>query len=305
MRRSRFLVRSGVVGLALVGLAACGGSQDQTLDEAEETLEDYFANLSTGDDDACDLETKRYAKENAEFFEEDECEERIAEMEALYAAFDVDLDNADYEAEEGDGKDEAIVTVTFDDDTEESYLLVYEEDRWLVDDEYTGEAGDFDEDFEEEEPAEEVVLPLTEGASLTLQGSSDGVEDGETPFTVEFDTLTCGASIPDAGYDENYESADLVPDEGNQICIVELAATNDSTGPATFTSEYDANIRTDEGIEYSETDEDFDDQGYLASKDREPSYTTDMVQPGETKYDVVAYELPEDATPVELVYTVE
>lgn len=154
------------------------------------------------------------------------------------------------------------------------------------------------------EPA--TVLNLEDGAALTLPGANnDGQITDETPFNVAFDTMTCDTTFPKAANSDDYSSVvDLEADAGNQICIIELAVTNESSAPGTFTSEYSATARTTDGIEFSASDKNFMDQDWLHAKDREPSYTTDAVQPGSTKYDVVAYEIPADATLDALVYSI-
>lgn len=312
LRPTRLLTISAGALFTAASLSACGGEQEGTLAEAEETLEDYFNLVAAGNDDACDLETPSYAKENEEFFEEKDCGDRVDAAAALYKAFDVDLADAKFKAAKGEDDDEAIVTVSYDDDEDdESYVLVFEDGRWLVDDEADsdddgggGDGSDEGDDESEEPEVDDPTLSLTSGSSLTVNAADkDGNVSDETPFILTFDTLTCAASIPTAANDENYELTDLVAAAGNQVCIVELAVKNDSKGPGFYGSENDATLRTSDGFEYSATDK-LADQDWLKAKDREPSYTSDMVQPGQTKYDVVAFELPADATPSELVYSI-
>lgn len=300
----------------MTALSACGsGDQDRSPGAAEDALSDYFEALVDGDADACAMETDSYrdeANEGFALFTEDgppDCKARVKQMKALMAGFDMDLSDAKFEGEEGEDHNEAIVSVAYSDSEPETYTMVYEDGEWLVDSEAAqqgfAESNDGDGDFEGEGSGEDAtgeVLSLTEGASKTLLGHSDSGQSEEAPFTVVFDTLTCAETIPNAGLDENFESGPLVADDGNQVCIVELEVTNDGKKPATFSSQSVANVRTTDGTEYSETDEMFDDQGFLQEKDRDPSYTMDEVQPGQTKYDVIAFELPTDAEPVELVY---
>ncbi|KRF16849.1 DUF4352 domain-containing protein [Nocardioides sp. Soil796] len=309
MRTVAYRSLFGFVTAGLLVLTGCDDAQERTLEEAESTLKEYLVALSNGDSDACDLETSSYADELEETFEESDCDDRVDLIKGFYEAFEVELFGAKYKATEGSNDDETVVSVTYrDGDGGDTFRLVYDDDHWLVDGEVDGGDDDSASSSEEDDASEEaapVVLPLTAGSSLSLPGNADGVTSDEATFTVAFDTLTCDTRIRGASYDKNYEEADFVADEGNQICIVELAATNDSKIPATFSSEYDANIHTLDGTEYSPRSDDFNDQGYLAGKDREPSYTADNVQPGETKYDVIAYELPADAEPIELVYSAE
>lgn len=192
-------------------LMGCSGGHSQDADGAEEALEDYFQALSNGDDDACDMETDRYREESNEFWEEGiDCPERIEQAQAFLEALDVDLDDAEFDAEV-DG-DEATVQASYDDGTEETYGLVYEDDRWLVD----SEGGDGDASDEEDELSEEeaqatadawlaswcsVEIGMTRDEAIAVMGEPTteyGIEDDSDPqlnwslgaydFTVFLDT---------------------------------------------------------------------------------------------------------------------
>src|SRR5689334_12046444 len=81
-------------------LNACGGGHSKDADGAEEALADYFSALADGDDEACDMETKRYREEANDSWEEGiGCPERVRQTKAFLEAFDVDLDKAEYDAE--------------------------------------------------------------------------------------------------------------------------------------------------------------------------------------------------------------
>ena len=192
-------------------LVGCGGGHSKDADGAEEALEEYFHALSNGDDDACDLETERYREEANEFWEEGiDCPARIKHMQGLLEALEVDLDDAEFDAQV-DG-DKATVHASYGDDTEETYGLVYDDDRWLVD----SEGGDVAASEEEPELSEEeaqatadgwlgawcsVQIGMTRDEAIAVMGeptSELGIEDDAEPqlnyslgaydFTVFLDT---------------------------------------------------------------------------------------------------------------------
>jgi len=199
-----------VLGPALL-LIGCSGGHSKDADGAEEALEDYFHALANGDDDACDMETDKYREESNEAWEEGiDCPDRVKQAQGFLEAFEVDLDDAEFDAEV-DG-DKAIVQASYDDGTEETYGLVYDDDRWLVD----SEGGDVDASDEETELSEEeaqatadgwlaawcnVQIGMTRDEAVALMGEPTheaGIEDDSTPqlnwslsaydFTVFLDT---------------------------------------------------------------------------------------------------------------------
>jgi len=192
-------------------LAGCSGGQPKDADGAEEALDDYFHALANGDDDACDMETERYREESNEAWEEGiDCPERVKQAQTLLEAFEVDLDDAEFDAEV-DG-DEATVHVEYSDGDDETFGLVYDDDRWLVD----SEGGDVDAADEETELSEDeaqatadgwlaawcsVQIGMTRDEAVALMGEPTyeyGIEDDSTPqlnwslgaydFTVFLDT---------------------------------------------------------------------------------------------------------------------
>lgn len=208
--RTSLLAVAGLVAPALL-LVGCGGDHSKDADGAEEALEDYFHALSNGDDDACDMETKRYREESNEFWEDGiDCPDRVKQAQSFLDGFGVDLDEANFDAEvKGD---EATVKVTYDDDdTKETYGLVYEDGQWLVASEGgDSEASDEDEMSEEEAQATatawlgawcNVQIGMTRDEAIALMGDPTyeaGIEDDSTPqlnwhlsaydFTVFLDT---------------------------------------------------------------------------------------------------------------------
>lgn len=125
-----------------------------------------------------------------------------------------------------------------------------------------------------------------------------------TPVEVAFDSMTCAATLPGVGVDDDFENIDFVAAEGDQACLIELAVTNTGKKPNSFGSRNYATLRTMDGTEFSVTSQDYDEQGIALAKDREPSFTSDGIQPGKTKYDAIIIEIPEGATPADLVYNV-
>lgn len=199
-----------VVAPALL-LMGCSGGHSKDADGAEEALEDYFHALANGDDEACDMETEKYREESNEAWEEGiDCPDRVKQAQGFLEAFEVDLDDAEFDAEV-DG-DKAIVQASYDDGTDETYGLVYDDDRWLVD----SEGGDGDASDEETELSEEeaqatadswlaawcdVQIGMTRDEAVALMGEPTheaGIEDDSTPqltwslsaydFTVFLDT---------------------------------------------------------------------------------------------------------------------
>lgn len=203
----RGLAAALVPALLLMG---CGGGHSKDADGAEEALDDYFHALSNGDDDACDMETDRYREESNEAWEEGiDCPDRIEEAQAFLKAFDVDLDDAEFDAEV-DG-DKAIVEVSYDDGDDETYVLVYDDDRWLVDSEGGEDFSGDETDLSEEEAQAtadgwlsawcSVEIGMTRDEAIAIMGeptSEFGIEDDATPqlnwslsaydFTVFLDT---------------------------------------------------------------------------------------------------------------------
>jgi|GEM_PF-6870022 len=267
-------IRPGVAVLLVPALLlmGCGGGHSKDADGAEEALEDYFHALSTGDDDACDMETDRYREEANEFWEEGiDCPDRIEESQAFLKAFDVDLDDAEFDAEV-DG-DKAIVDASYDDGTDETYVLVYDDDRWLVDSEGAEESTDGEPELSEEEAqatADEwlaswcsVQIGMTRDEAVELMGEPTneyGIEDDSTPqmnwslgaydFTVFLDTDDVinefGGNYDDLGEsdlgqlpcvtegDYGYERSDTAPESPE---TTEPPATETTTADPSPTTE--------------------------------------------------------------------
>lgn len=179
------------VTVPVVLLAACGGPSKDA-DGAKDAVEDYLEAISDGDEDACDMETKRFREETNDSWEEGiDCPERIREQRAFLVLFELDVDKADYEAEV-DG-DRATVTVTFE-DGEEVYGLVWEDGRWLVDSEGEDSADEGEDELSEEEADAtaaawlsawcDVQIGMTRDEAIAVMGeptSEYGVEDDSDP----------------------------------------------------------------------------------------------------------------------------
>ncbi|WP_322937864.1 nuclear transport factor 2 family protein [Nocardioides bizhenqiangii] len=205
-------IRRGLAALVAPALLlmGCSGGYSKDADGAEEALEDYFHELANGDDDACDMETKRYREESNEFWEEGiDCPDRVKQAQGFMDAFEVDLEDAEFDAEV-DG-DKATVQVSYDDGEEETYGLVYEDDRWLVDSEGEADASDGETELSEEEAQAtadgwlaswcSVQTGMSRDEAIALMGeptSELGIEDDADPqlhwslgaydFTVFLDT---------------------------------------------------------------------------------------------------------------------
>jgi len=271
-------IRRGLAAVVVPALLlmGCGGGHSKDADGAEEALEDYFHALANGDDDACDMETERYREESNEAWEEGiDCPDRVKQAQGFLEAFDVDLDDAEFAADV-DG-DEAIVQVSYDDGTDETYGLVYDDDRWLVD----SEGGDVDASDEETDLSEEeaqatadgwlaswcsVQIGMTRDETVTLMGDPTneyGIEDDSSPqlnwslgaydFTVFLDTDDVvngfGGSYDSLGEsdlaqlpcvaegDYGYERSDAAPDD---------SATTEPTADETATEEPSPTTRVGE-----------------------------------------------------------
>lgn len=156
----------------LVLLSSCGGDQEKSADGAEDALSEYFKDIGRGDSDACDRETDEYEQTANEAFAEftddgdtPSCKQRVDQTRELLIAFGYDLDDAEFEAIGDVDGDEARVRVTYPDDSqsEETYVLVYEDGEWLVNEDDStsdsGESEEFDEgDSDESEMSQEEAV---------------------------------------------------------------------------------------------------------------------------------------------------
>jgi len=148
-----------------------GGDQERTAGAAQNVLEDYFKAFADGDADACDFETDSFqdqantafaeigeTEENSLGGESISCPSRIKQSKAFLEAFEIDLDDATFEAdEEASTDDRVVIDVTYPDETSETYTLVYDDGRWLVDDDGSTDSSDGDEGADGEMTDEEAA----------------------------------------------------------------------------------------------------------------------------------------------------
>lgn len=152
------------------------------------------------------------------------------------------------------------------------------------------------------------VLPLSTGSEVVVPApGSTGVVSEATPVSLAFETLECAPSLPGVGYDDKGRKVDLVAGEGNQLCLVSLAVTNAGTEKNFFSSRIGpdvrfAALRTADGQEYGLTTQTYDYQGIADSKGQQLASTSDLMAPGQTKYDYSVYEIPSGATAESVVY---
>jgi hypothetical protein len=195
--------------------AGCGGDdqQERTPRGAEDAVKAYYDAFADGDPDACEFETAEYSEQaNAALaaFSDDEdaadltCPARIKRSVALMEAFDVDLSEAEFEAQEEDATEDSIqVVVSYPDDDPETYTVVYEDGRWLI-------------DADDSSPATGEGDQGSSGSSA--DSSDDGMVDQEAPQ----------GQIVDSGFGQNGSSAHAVvlvkntADHGGQMVTVSV-----------------------------------------------------------------------------------
>lgn len=134
---SPVLKRAAVAVAAVVLLGACG-AQD-SYEAAEDSLREWLAAVESGDEHACDLETRKYQDELAtENFavggDEITCQERVRRMAARSGAEAMPPSDSAIEIPAWDPSGEALLEVTRSDTDEvEDFWMVYEDGAWLVD----------------------------------------------------------------------------------------------------------------------------------------------------------------------------
>lgn len=141
-------IRVTLLAVVLTGLLTSCSSSSSGADSAAEgdsqdtatTMENYFALIADGNQDACDMETERYAtsanEEFAEFSDDaqvPDCRGRIEQTAGLLAAFKVDLSTAEFDVRDSSTATEATVDVAYPSQESEVYTLLFEGGEWLVD----------------------------------------------------------------------------------------------------------------------------------------------------------------------------
>lgn len=146
----------------------------------------------------------------------------------------------------------------------------------------------------------QLSMPAEVGSSVELSANTNNSENVIVPITVE--EITCATALP--GLQLDYDTAqevDAVADTGNQLCMVQLAVENTSNKPIFYTASGDEwTVLTSNGNQYSETNK--VSPGIAArSAGVEWGADSNYVQPGNTEYEFVAFEIPADATPEEFL----
>ena len=129
------LIALAVAAMAVLG--ACG--EQNSYGAAEESLSAWLAAVESGDEDACDFETRAYhdelARENiAVGGDEITCQELVARMAAMPGPQAMPPSDSDIEVPAWDPSGEALVEVTRSDTEKvEDFWMVYEDGAWRVD----------------------------------------------------------------------------------------------------------------------------------------------------------------------------
>lgn len=149
-----------------------------------------------------------------------------------------------------------------------------------------------------------VEMPLQAGSSLSAIGTS-AQGFGSPPVSLTFDSLTCSSTLPGVRQDVDKagtSTQDAVADPGKQLCVMKLAVRNTSTEPVYFSSSNEVTLKASNGNKYGE-DERISGGSAAAAAGVEYSGDTNFIQPGDTQYDFVVFQIPADAKPQSLVFT--
>jgi hypothetical protein len=126
--------------MAVAAAAVLGACEAQdSYEAAEDSLREWLAAVESGDEHACDLETRKYqdelATENvAVGGDELTCQERVRRMAARSGAEAMPPSDSAIEVPAWDPSGEALLEVTRSDtDQVEDFWMVYEDGAWRVD----------------------------------------------------------------------------------------------------------------------------------------------------------------------------
>lgn len=144
-------------------------------------------------------------------------------------------------------------------------------------------------------------LPLVPGATISL--AAQGLMSESPPFvTGRFVWIKCQQSFPWVGENSSRESRkDATADPGKQLCLTKMEIENTSKEPVTYSGDYGTTLMTQDGSQYSAPRS---VGGAAAFADgTEYSGDTEKLQPGDTQYDYLMFQVPVGAKPDALMVT--
>lgn len=119
-------------------------------------------------------------------------------------------------------------------------------------------------------------------------------------FRVRYESVECRRAFPGMALDpDTYDDTDAVAASGKKLCLVTLAVRNIDRRPGFWYISYssDAVLRTSRRWAYSPWDEPYS-QGQIAIlRGVEFAGDSNYIQPRETQYDFILYEIPKRLRP--------
>lgn len=154
----------------------------------------------------------------------------------------------------------------------------------------TQEAGEQPTGVEASESASTALL-LADGEAAEVVGFSNSGEDAPgIAMSVGFSSIECGDVIVDADIDEFEKVVDMVAEDSSQLCLVELVVTNKGSESGWFSADLVGVGVTGSGETVPPMDAGYDPA--LLAEGRDTRYVGDGLDPGESAYDYVVFQLP-------------
>lgn len=152
-----------------------------------------------------------------------------------------------------------------------------------------------------------LITPPSPAASRDVhvlhKGDSSVERTNGLRFRVRLKSVECRRTFPGMGLDpDTYEDTDAVARKGKKLCLLTLSVRNINRRPGFwYISGYsDALLRTSHRLAYADWHRPYSPGTIANLKGVEFSGDSDYIQPRETQYDFLLYEIPKRLRPLAL-----